>query len=80
MGSLMLCYLEALKSLLIIERTPEPSVTPEPDEPINIDELSASQKAKLDKFLEGLTVYIPVYRLDYAEPDISTGKKGFETR
>jgi len=46
---------EALKSLLIIERTPEPSVTPEPDEPINVDELSASQKAKLDKFLKGLT-------------------------
>lgn len=49
---------EALKSLLIIERTPSPS--PESErasaDPLNVNNLDAEQKKKLERFLQDLTV------------------------
>jgi hypothetical protein len=54
---------DALKSLLIIERTPEPElpVSPSPSQEIdtysfNIDNLNPTQKAELEKLLATLMV------------------------
>jgi hypothetical protein len=49
---------EALKSLLILERTPSPGPedVPASPAPINLENLNPVQKSQLDRFLKGLVV------------------------
>lgn len=62
---------EALKELMILKRTPEPEeptpkleeptsnpeeVTPEPEDPIDLNQLDAEQKLKVEEFARSLLV------------------------
>lgn len=52
--------LEALKSLLIVERTPSPEPIEEPvEEPaLSLDKLNAAQKTRLEQFLRELVISV----------------------
>ncbi len=58
---------EALKSLLIIERSPEPEQeqmaanTPSPAPTVNEDDLTPDMRRKLEEFKKSLVVGIPVF-------------------
>lgn len=53
-------FLDALKSLLIIERSPspEPEETPVPEQGLSLDNLNATQKTRLEQFLRELVVCV----------------------
>jgi hypothetical protein len=55
---IILFLLDALKSLLIIERSPSPEAEeePEPEPSLRLDNLNPTQKTRLEQFLRELVV------------------------
>ena len=67
---------DALKSLLIIERSPspEPEEAPVPEPGLSLDNLNAAQKTRLEQFLRELVVCVLIPTL--AKPIADDNKNG----
>jgi hypothetical protein len=52
---------EALKQLMIIERTPEPELTPEPEEHPLLDGLTAQERHEVEELAARLKVILPTF-------------------